>query len=552
LNNVSEQRSAAATPIATASGMRDAVEAFLNGDNAEALNILTHSRIPAGQRVDAALLSARTLLRMRQYEDVLSVLSEIGGTRLPIDQQAARIMLVSTARYRLGKHRESLQEFWAAHETASASKDIHPTVRAETAYFYALALWSERSVSFAEAVAKESLNDASDIVEVRILELLGWIQITNENLAAAAPYFAAGIEKFAACVHQDVTVIAGLVHGAANIAVETLNREMIAVIRETYPLIKWADADRWRHGQVAICLGRLAELDGDTLAAWEYFEAAKRLNEENFYSTFALIAEANLLARLDEQFGSNRLLDEVARRFEPIQWSETNAEERIALLTYAFAAASYNTAAASKALMRARSIWEKDDPLIAVSRDDRLGAYFLQASGAVRLAHGDRENGLIELRAAFDIWVRFKYSVRAASVAFILWDATREDVYRSYIERVAEDVPKSWIARRIGFSAQALLSKIHPAERRVLDGLIAGMTTAAIAEQLGKSHNTIKTQKSRLFQLFGVRNRTSLLAKCLEAGLKPTIAPTALRPVEEGAAQSGISKAKRAARVVAK
>ena len=200
--------------------------------------------------------------------------------------------------------------------------------------------------------------------------------------------------------------------------------------------------------------------------------------------------------------------------FESVAWSDTNAEQRVALLTYVFAIAERDPTNASKALIKARSIFQRDDPLMTVARDNRLAAYFLQASGAVRIARGDREDGVRDLRAAFEIWERFRYVIRAAIVAFLLWELTRDEIYRTYIDAVARTVPNSWIAKRSGLAASRVLAKLFPAELRVLEGLCNGKTENEIAHDLGRSINTVRNQRSAILRKFGVRSKAELLVKC--------------------------------------
>jgi DNA-binding NarL/FixJ family response regulator len=498
-------------------GLTNAVQAFLLGENERVLEILAAGDVAP---VDAGLLRARTFLRMRNENGAIEELKRISAPKLSLDQRFARDMLLATARFRAGSRREALRELTELAQEASGSSRLHPTVRSEVAYFYALALWGERLLPEAREIALNAIDPAGDIVYVRLLELLGWIEISQGNVTLAARHFATGLAAFRSCTHQDASVKSALVHGAIVLAVETLDASLIKIARAEAELVHWGDADRWREAQVQTYLGRLSELEGANVQAWQHFERAKHLDVKPPYRAIAMIAQANLLWHVGERFAAARMLDDTWGILSGVTWSQTNAEERVALLAFAFSAAQSDVAAASQALTKARSIWEKDDPLIAFSRDDRVEAMLRQAAGAIHAARNEVRKAVNDLRSAYEIWIRFDYRTHAVRVAQILWQLTQDLAYRQYIESISTVMPSAWFAKSEGNpQANDILEKLSQAELRVLRSLLRGDQPKKIAAEFGRSIFTIRNQVKKVFLAFGVHSRSALVVASARIGI---------------------------------
>ncbi len=55
-------------------------------------------------------------------------------------------------------------------------------------------------------------------------------------------------------------------------------------------------------------------------------------------------------------------------------------------------------------------------------------------------------------------------------------------------------------------------------ERQVLDHLVCGRTNKQIAQRLGVTDHTVKTQVTRIYEKLEVRNRLDLLSMSIERG----------------------------------
>ena len=84
--------------------------------------------------------------------------------------------------------------------------------------------------------------------------------------------------------------------------------------------------------------------------------------------------------------------------------------------------------------------------------------------------------------------------------------------------------PKSWLSdemhRRETVAASGV-SKLAPAERRVMLAICEGKTSREIADDFDRSFHTIRNQTLKVYAAMGVRTRTALVAECARLGLIP-------------------------------
>jgi DNA-binding NarL/FixJ family response regulator len=67
--------------------------------------------------------------------------------------------------------------------------------------------------------------------------------------------------------------------------------------------------------------------------------------------------------------------------------------------------------------------------------------------------------------------------------------------------------------------SRAILERLTPREREIVEGLARGRTNAEIAADLHLSTATIKAHISRLLDKLGMNNRTQVALMAQEAGL---------------------------------
>jgi DNA-binding CsgD family transcriptional regulator len=82
--------------------------------------------------------------------------------------------------------------------------------------------------------------------------------------------------------------------------------------------------------------------------------------------------------------------------------------------------------------------------------------------------------------------------------------------------------PQSWLydeLERRKSAASSGVSKLSPAERRVMLAICEGKTSREIAQEFGRSFHTIRYQTLKVYDVMQVQSRTALVAKCAKLGL---------------------------------
>lgn len=106
-----------------------------------------------------------------------------------------------------------------------------------------------------------------------------------------------------------------------------------------------------------------------------------------------------------------------------------------------------------------------------------------------------------------------QYAEAAALVALLAVDPDERLLDRA--DELTRLAPQSWLRKRYEALAEHVRgpAQLSPAERRVMDAICEGRSTAEIAEQFGRSKNTIRNQTRRVYEIIGVRTRSALVSK---------------------------------------
>ncbi len=87
------------------------------------------------------------------------------------------------------------------------------------------------------------------------------------------------------------------------------------------------------------------------------------------------------------------------------------------------------------------------------------------------------------------------------------------------IQKALEQAERNWQSLMEREAARKKLAKLTPAERRVLDFVVAGNANKAIAETLGLSVRTIEVHRARLTRKLGIKSQADLLRLVQRASL---------------------------------
>ena len=135
----------------------------------------------------------------------------------------------------------------------------------------------------------------------------------------------------------------------------------------------------------------------------------------------------------------------------------------------------------------------------------------LSEARAITFAASDPALASENAAEAYAIFSRIGYEWRAGRMALLLHQLTRKASWKNCATNHLAAYPASPFHRMlsVGTTQRTLTMQ----EQRILDLLQRGYGTQRIADELGRSPDTIRIHLGRLHRFFGVKNRHELLAK---------------------------------------
>jgi DNA-binding CsgD family transcriptional regulator len=289
--------------------------------------------------------------------------------------------------------------------------------------------------------------------------------------------------------------------------------------------IEWpADFDVQQF-QASKAVGWSCALRGDMLGCFRYLRAAERSVPSDPFAVILLLDRAYFARIVGEQ---NWALDEIAKAesvAERIDWNALQAEERIALLLLARAAAPIDAERARYYFARYNALDKIRSPLHLFAFDHRLEAHAAYSEGVVKVVAND-SSAEDAFRRAWIIFDRIGYDWRAARVAMRLWEVTNKERWRHLAEDKLEAFPQSWLARELRASQKQPARpaiKLPRMQAKVFTMLCQKMTTSEIAQALGLSQHTVRNHLKAVFRAYGVNNRAALVAEAAARGTLPLL-----------------------------
>ena len=491
-----------------------AFEAFCDANYDAALTTLRELRSVSAPSLS---LEAQSLLRLNQNEAVLEV-TDSKNERFWRDFHPLTLAIAGVALLRLNRKAEARSRI--ARALTNISDDRDTAISAEVRYYAAQVAWADRDLEAAENLAK-SIGPHMDIIHVRSLDLLGFISAARGDLVSASRYHSLAIAAYARCVTRDQLVYASIVSQAFIFAFELLDVFLWTQGEEHIGLLKWTPAMAGYRSITDLYRGRFALLSSNTEAAADHFESAITVAESAPQRGMAMIDMADLERNIGEPFAAHRWYRRANETLNGISWKNANADERMALLSLCHAASDIGDMSGSASLVRYLSVGEASGKPTAFDADPRTIAFELKARGHVAQLQGKTEDALAQFEKSYLAFKRLRMRYRSVSVAIEL-SRLGDKRFTFEIVDFERDFPASLLTRsHQGASqsrAQTVLTEnddaphLGPAERRVYALLCEGLSTAQIAEKLGKSVHTINNQTRRIFAKYNVRSRASLVA----------------------------------------
>jgi DNA-binding CsgD family transcriptional regulator len=469
-------------------------------------------------RVASAVMHARALLALGRQDHVGPVLQraskEIKGT-----EETALTQMLQGAALTLAGRREQGEA--RLDEAATLAKRGAPQLVSEIAYYRALSRWSSHRLPEAEEIVEAALPASKDVHRARLLQLLGWIDVRNENYSGAARQFTAALDELNRAKQPDVLGRARLLNALGIIAAETIDLRLGRLVRREYETNTWSDDTRLERYHALQSLAWLSLLEGQVGRAWDERQRALSLTIDTVYHASALTSAGNIAGFVGDRFSEARYFDLAAALLLRGDQLGLDVDRRIAMLTFIAATPAANVESARKVLTLYERTRPRKTDVLALEGDRRMDGLELYARGKLAIAEGRQVQGVAELEKALALWSHLGYRLRTALTANSLRAITGDARYAQIALDALRNAPNAWLrpALERGSNEDNPLAKLTPAERRVLTELCKGKKAREIATTFDRSFNTINNHTRAIFTAFGVRSRASLVAECARRGI---------------------------------
>ena len=477
--------------------------------------------------VEANLLQARSLYRLRRYDETIALLDPILSGFADGDESCTAQMLLGSSIARSGDVDRGL----AMLETTAARAEaggVHRAIRAEIAHARALGHWARRELDQTERLASAAEAAGVDIISVRATQLRGFVALSQQRLPEALGLFNLAYDAYWRCRQRDADLAEMIVHQIA--ALEVVQRSRI--LRGTHAMPdRRRVRDAWDATPDVPSVARLQTfaldawlfaLDGDRDSAFRKIRQAEEMAVELPWRVWALAGRASLAAAFAE-FGSAR--EHAAHAVElshSVKWGTTTGEERVGLLLLAEILAVTDLAAATATLAVYDQLAGPIDPDFAASSDPRIRALEDYVRGVVLRATGHRAAAAELLVRAAQSYEACGHRWRTALAHLQLQDTSpRAGHFDAARTIVAENFPKSFLARRVGLGAMSdpTVAGLTPSQREVLALLLDGLNAREIATRTGRAYNTVRVHIDRLREAFQASSIHALVVDCHRRGL---------------------------------
>lgn len=477
--------------------------------------------------VEATLLRARSLYRLRRYSETISLLKPVLRKFAPGDEMCTARMLVGSSLTRSGSVDRGLEILDATAVQADVS-GVHRAISAEIAHARALAHWTRREHVETERLAVLAESAGVDIISVRATQLRGFVALTQHRFRDALALFNRTLDAYWQCRQRDADLAEMTIYEISALELMLRSRDVAGThavadrrrVRDPWdPTPEVASITRL---QTQVFDAWLFAHDGNRDTAFRKMRRAEELASEPAWRVWALAGRAALAAAFGE-FGSARehaaLATELA---DGVQWLTTTGEERVGLLLLAETLAVTDADTATRMLKTYDAVPGEMDPANALRRDPRLQALEDYVRGLVARANGDHVVGRHFLTSAAQRFEACGHLWRAALAHFESAssspDAKADATLRAI---VAQNFPNSFLARRVGADAMSdpIVAGLTPAQRDVLALLLEGLNAREIATNTGRAYNTVRVHIDRLREAFRASSIHALVVDCHRRGV---------------------------------
>jgi len=464
---------------------------------------------------EAAVLKAQMFVRQRRYSEARRCLESIKDAPRSVEAEAAILLTSIADRLAIAK----------AGSAASVAVPAFPAgvdarTRSLRLCYEAVAHLIRGSVDVALELTRKVSSGDDPLFRAWGLELEGWIAVDRGEYRLAAKTFRNVLDALEQSPSKDELTRCSALHGLCFTSVETLTTSHYRrIIAESQTMIDSPVTARLR---VQICsyVSIIESVEGRKAAAYRALLSARAIAAPD---PFRALPEIQLAAFQREQgaLESARLHLEFAKEsLDKVDWNDADVESRIVLALYVIEAATEKARPPAIATLRILSIDGKRDPMLALHRNNLAAAMAYFCRAILSISANNIDGAMADLERARDIWRAHGWTYRAAIAELAMFQID-ESADVQILEKMVTTFPASRLAadlKKAREQAESPLRLLSAAEKRVLSGICEGLTSKQIAEQLNRSHETVRVQTLSIYRKLGVNTRSAVVALMRDAG----------------------------------
>ncbi len=499
-----------------------------------ALNIIPERLNPSTELIaDGLILRSRARLRTNRAQEVVDELCPILDAFTSLSDACTAEMLHATAVARAVDVQRGIGLLDTVYEVA---RNVHASIRVETLYYKALALWTLGQYREADTVAQRAENAQLGLLSVRATELRAYCAIGLEQYGHALDLLRAAHEAYNWCSDHDAGLAGKIVLQIANLE-QTLCSAKIRGSHERLPARTFVGEqssvlsfERMRTLQMD---GWLYALDGNGPEAFRCLDEAQKLAPSSSWRIGAIANRGLLAFWFGEELSAAQHIGIAEAEAQSVNWTRAGSqEELVSLVALIEAMCAVGLPAGEMMRVYDRAASTVPEAILSAARINRsYKARVDYLRGLIQRSDGDHASAQKLLLRAYEGFCSAGHLWRAA-LALIEVDATqaaaapRDDFHlETAALLIRKHFPQSFLAKRLGCWGNVYRDQIAraltPAQREVLRYALDGHGAVETAALTGRAEKTVRKHLTALHDAFGVKTTLRLVAACHARGLAP-------------------------------
>ncbi len=399
------------------------------------------------------------------------------------------------------------------------------TLCAEIAYQRAVSAWIQRDLKASEKILDDTSSLFADAAGAGDRDILVLVSILRGVIAGSRGDFASqgaalleGLRAVGDRATSNVYYWATIAEQIASLARELPSPTMRAAALDELPRIPWTEDIAQLRFLMLRSIGWCHALEGDAFNAFRRLRQAATVAPSDACRVMAFCDRSYLASTLGEPLWSIQERSDAHELAERVDWQKCRGDERAALVLLAELFANEDQAVALSYLAQYRASRSSADRLSASHDDRRVDAMEAYSFGVVQQARGNRVEAVRHFTLAWDVYDAIGYEWRAGRVARALSDITGDEVWKKRASEKLRTYGRGWLKgvpqNLETADSQGDALRLSSAQALVFDGLLRGLSNAAIAKELKRSEFTVRNHVKAIFRAYGVHSRSALIAQC--------------------------------------